>query len=21
RGLCMDCSEEDYKAVIAWMSK
>jgi cytochrome c5 len=21
RGLCMDCSAEDYKAVIAWMSK
>ncbi|MDN5391785.1 MAG: c-type cytochrome [Pseudomonas sp.] len=21
RGLCMDCSDEDYKAVIAWMSK
>ncbi|MFJ2684287.1 c-type cytochrome [Pseudomonas sp. NPDC087342] len=21
RGLCMDCTEEDYKAVIAWMSK
>ncbi|MBF7728813.1 c-type cytochrome [Pseudomonas sp. N040] len=21
RGLCMDCSAEDYEAVIAWMSK
>jgi cytochrome c5 len=21
RGLCMDCSAEDYKAIIAWMSK
>jgi cytochrome c5 len=21
RGLCMDCSAEDYKAVIEWMSK
>jgi cytochrome c5 len=21
RGLCMDCSAEDYKAVIGWMSK
>ncbi|MBZ9783770.1 c-type cytochrome [Pseudomonas sp. REP124] len=21
RGLCMDCSAEDYKAVITWMSK
>lgn len=21
RGLCMDCSAEDYKAVISWMSK
>jgi cytochrome c5 len=21
RGLCMDCSAEDYKAVIDWMSK
>lgn len=21
RGLCIDCSDEDYKAVIAWMSK
>lgn len=21
RGLCMDCSSEDYKAVIEWMSK
>jgi cytochrome c5 len=21
RGLCMDCSAEGYKAVIAWMSK
>ncbi|MCL7461348.1 c-type cytochrome [Pseudomonas sp. NW5] len=20
-GLCMDCSDEDYKAVIEWMSK
>jgi cytochrome c5 len=21
RGLCMDCTAEDYEAVIAWMSK
>ncbi|RTY78664.1 c-type cytochrome [Pseudomonas veronii] len=21
RGLCMDCSDEDYRAVIVWMSK
>lgn len=21
RGLCMDCSAEDYKAVIQWMSQ
>jgi cytochrome c5 len=21
RGLCMDCSPEDYKAVIHWMAK